>query len=138
MNVDRHARAVVPPSMEFAAGRFQYSPGLIVPAGRLLLVSGQVGRDERGVVVADAEEQFVQAFENLRQIVEEAGATLADVVEITTFHTAMADLPLFAEVKSRYLTTEPYPAWTGIGTTELALPGLRVEIRATVALPPAD
>ena len=33
-----------------------------------------------------------------------------------------------------YLDTIPYPAWTAIGTTELALPGVRVEIRAIARL----
>jgi hypothetical protein len=47
----------------------------------------------------------------------------------------MADLPLFAAVKARVLTTTPDPAWTAIGVQELALPGLRVEIRATVTCP---
>ncbi len=60
--------------------------------------------------------------------------TLADVVEITTYFTSMADLPAFANVKERFFTTTPYPAWTAIGVNELALPGLRVEIKATASL----
>jgi enamine deaminase RidA (YjgF/YER057c/UK114 family) len=56
------------------------------------------------------------------------------VVEITTYFTSMADLPVFANVKERFFTTTPYPAWTAIGVNELALPGLRVEIKATASL----
>jgi enamine deaminase RidA (YjgF/YER057c/UK114 family) len=131
---DRPAEAVIPPSMADAAASYQYSPGVTVPAGDLLFVSGQVGRDSAGQVVADPAQQFITAFENLRSILEEAGATMADVVEITTYHTSMADLALFAEVKARFLNTAPHPAWTGIGVNELALPGLRVEIKATARL----
>ena len=56
------------------------------------------------------------------------------MVEITTYFTSIADLPAFAKVKERFFTTTPYPAWTGIGVKELALPGLRVEIKATASL----
>jgi enamine deaminase RidA (YjgF/YER057c/UK114 family) len=114
---DRPVKAAIPASMASPAAAYRYSPGVIVPAGDLLFVSGQVGRDE-----------------NLELILIEACATMADVIEITTFHTSMEDLGLFAEVKARFLHTEPYPAWTGIGVSELALPGLRVEIKATARL----
>lgn len=132
---DRRAiEAVIPPAVARTAASYQYSPGVIVPAGDLLFVSGQVGRDASGHVVADPEQQFVTAFENLRSILEQSGATMADVVDLTTFHTSMADLAVFAEVKARFLDTTPYPAWTAIGISELALPGLRVEIKATARL----
>jgi len=132
---ERPIQAVIPTAMAQPANSYRYSPGVIVPAGSdLLFVSGQVGRDAEGQVVLDPERQFVTAFENLRSILEHAGAVMSNVVEITTYHTSMADLALFAEVKARYLDTTPYPAWTGIGVGELALPGLRVEIRATARL----
>lgn len=46
----------------------------------------------------------------------------------------MEHLPLLAQVKERFFTTGPYPAWTGIGVGELALPGLLLEVKATAAL----
>jgi enamine deaminase RidA (YjgF/YER057c/UK114 family) len=131
---DRPTEAVIPPSVAGTAASYEYSPGVIVPAGDLLFVSGQIGRDATGQVVADAEQQFVAAFENLQSILVQAGATMADVIDITTFHTSMTDLAVFAEVKSRFLDTTPYPAWTAIGITELALPGVLVEITATARL----
>jgi enamine deaminase RidA (YjgF/YER057c/UK114 family) len=130
----RQVEAIVPTAVERYAERWSYSPGVVVPAGDLLFVSGQVGRAADGTVVADPAEQFATAFANLASILEQGGATLADVVDLTTYHTSMADLALFAEVKSRHLTAAPYPAWTAIGVQELALPGLRVEIKATARL----
>jgi enamine deaminase RidA (YjgF/YER057c/UK114 family) len=35
----------------------------------------------------------------------------------------------FAQVKDEYLPRN-YPAWTAVGVTQLALPELRVEVRA--------
>ena len=131
---DRRARAVIPESVTGTAERYRYSPGIVVPAGDLLFVSGQVGRDATGTVVLDPERQFATAFENLDAVLTAAGTSLAHVVELTTYHTAMEHLALFAEVKSRFLTTTPYPAWSAIGVQELALPGLLVEIKATATL----
>ena len=93
-----------------------------------------MGRDATGTVVLDPERQFATAFENLDAVLAAAGTSLAHVVELTTYHTAMEHLALFAEVKSRFLTTTPYPAWSAIGVQELALPGLLVEIKATATL----
>jgi enamine deaminase RidA (YjgF/YER057c/UK114 family) len=131
---NRRAEAVIPASMTGPAAAYRYSPGIRVRAGDLLLVSGQVGRDAETGVIADPEAQFTKAFENLEAVVREAGGTLADVVEITTYLTSMEHLPLVAAVKDRFFTTEPYPAWTGIGVQELALPGLLLEVKATAAL----
>src|SRR6266436_1631793 len=91
-------------------------------------------REEAGQPIADPEVLFVATSKNLREILEAAGGMLADVVEITTYFASMADLPAFANVKERFFTTTPYPAWTAIGVNELALPGLRVEIKATASL----
>jgi enamine deaminase RidA (YjgF/YER057c/UK114 family) len=68
------------------------------PAGHLIFVSGQVGGDEAGQPIADPEAQFVAAIENLQEILEVAGGTLADVVEIATYFTSIADLLVFALV----------------------------------------
>jgi enamine deaminase RidA (YjgF/YER057c/UK114 family) len=121
---------ITPPDMRNIRERFHYSPG--VRAGNLLYMAGQVGRDENLQVVEDKETQFAQAFENVKKILTAAGAGFEDVVEMVTYHTDMRDLPLFMEVKDRYLTNlDRLPAWTGIGTTALAMPGLFVEIKCT-------
>jgi enamine deaminase RidA (YjgF/YER057c/UK114 family) len=132
--IDRPARAVVPEEMKGPAQAFQYSPGIRISGGDLVLISGQVGRDSLSGVVADPEAQFTKAFENLESVLREAGATLGDVVEITTYLTSMEYLPLLARVKERFFTSEPFPAWTGIGISELALPGLLLEVRAAAAV----
>jgi enamine deaminase RidA (YjgF/YER057c/UK114 family) len=105
-----------------------------VASGYLIFVSGQVGVDEAGQPIADPKAQFVAAIENLREILEAAGGTLADVVEMTTYFTSLVDLPVFVTVKQLFFTTTPYPAWTAIGVNELAVPGLRVEITAIASV----
>lgn len=127
-------QAIIPKDMQNLHERFHYSPG--VRAGNFLFIAGQVGRDEHLQVIEGKEAQFVQAFENVKKVLTAAGATFADVVEMVTYHTDMRDLPLFIQVKDRYITNpERFPTWTGIGTTALAMPGLFVEIKCTALLP---
>ena len=122
---------VVPKEMEIMQQRFHYNPG--VKVGNLLFIAGQVGRDANLNVVESKEAQFVQAFENLKTVLTAAGATFDDVVEMVTYHTDMRDLQLFISVKDRYYRGE-YPAWTGVGVTALAMPGLLVEIKCIAML----
>jgi enamine deaminase RidA (YjgF/YER057c/UK114 family) len=107
-----------------------------VKAGNLLFIAGQVGRDENLRVIEGKEAQFVQAFENVNKVLTAAGGTFDDVVEMVTYHIDMRDLQLFMQVRDRYVTnTDRYPAWTAIGITALAMPGLFAEIRCTALLP---
>src|SRR5256885_4793761 len=114
MTIDHtDSHAIIPDAMRRTADAYQSSPAVSVAGGRLIFVSGQVGGDEAGQPIADPEAQFVAAIENLREILEAAGGTLADVVGITSYSTAIADLPVFAKVKERFFTTTPYPPRTG-------------------------
>lgn len=65
-----------------------------------------------------------------------AGLTFDDVVEMVTFHTDLGDIQLVMNVKERYFTNlDQLPAWTALGVTALAMPGLFVEIKCTALLP---
>src|SRR4029453_1603942 len=106
-------KAIVPAGMEAVYEKIRYAPA--IKAGNTIYVSGQIGRDAAIELVEGREAQIVQAFENLKRVLEAAGASLSDVVDVTTFHTDMRDLPLFMQVRDRYLTTDPLPAWTAVG-----------------------
>lgn len=124
-------RDIIPPGMENIFERFRYAPGVLVDG--TLYIAGQVGRDAELKVIAGAEAQFTQAFENVGRVLRAAGASFDDVVEMVTYHIDMRDLALFMEVKNRYFTGR-VPAWTGVGVTALAMPGLMVEIKCTACL----
>ena len=126
-------QSIVPQDMQSIQQRFHYSPG--VKVGNLLYIAGQVGRDANMNVVVGKEAQFVQAFENVQKVLTAARASFEDVVDMVTYHTDMRDLALFMQVKDRYFTNlERLPAWTGIGTTALAMPGLEVEIKCVAVV----
>jgi len=104
-----------------------------VRVGNTLWVSGQVGINENGVMGEDIEAQARMAFQNLKRVLTEAGGSMDDVVELVTYHRSMADIRGFAKVKSEFITHD-YPAWTAVGVTELLLPNLMVEMKATAII----
>ncbi|KFG94727.1 endoribonuclease L-PSP [Burkholderia paludis] len=126
-------KAVVPAGMEAVYETIGYAPGLLV--GDTLYVSGQIGRDAGMRLVEAREAQIVQAFENLKRVLEAAGASFADVVDLMSFHTDLRDLALFMQVRDRYLDAHPKPAWTAVGAHMLGgAPGYVVEIKAVAVL----
>ena len=124
---------VVPKGMELAYEQFHFAPA--VRTGKWLRCSGQLGTDERfAVVSSEPEAQFVQAFENVKRVLAAAKLDFGDVVEMTTFHVGLREhLATFLAVKDRYFAA-PWPAWTAIGISELAVPGALVEIGVTARL----
>ena len=126
-------KAIVPAGMEAVYEKIRYAPA--VKVGNTIYVSGQIGRDAAMQLVEGREAQIVQAFDNLASVLKAAGASLSDVVDLTTFHTDMRDLPLFMQVRDRYLTTHPLPAWTAVGAHMLGgTPGYIVEIKAVAVV----
>lgn len=123
---------VVPKGMEAYYDHYHFAPA--VKDGDHLYCSGVIGIGPDGKPPADPQAQFTQAFESLQGVLAAAGLSFADVVEMTTFHVGLqANLLTFMSVKDRYLK-EPFPAWTAIGITELAVPGGLVEIKVIARL----
>ena len=125
-------QAIIPKGMEAVYEKIHYAPAVRV--GNTIYVSGQIGHDENMQLVEGREAQIVQAFENLKKVLEAGGATMNDIVDLTSFHDDMRDLSLFMQVKDRYLTRD-FPAWTAIGAAQLCgAPGYIVEIKAVAVL----
>jgi len=123
---------VIPKGMEGAYDRFHYAPA--VKSGDCLYCSGVIGVGPDRKPPADAKTQFTLAFERVGMVLAEAGLSFADVVEMTSYHVGLqGHMAVFMEAKDQFLKA-PYPAWTAIGITELAIPGALVEIRVTARL----
>lgn len=111
-----------------------FSDGFV--ADRFVFVSGQLPVDGKGELVGgdDVAEQARAVFENIRDILEQAGAGLQDIVQVNLFLLDVQDIPRIAGVR-RELFGEHRPASTAVGTTGLLLPGAKLEVNA-IALRP--
>ena len=124
------------------AYRINLKPGsLISPAvvaGNLVFVSGLVGWDpETREAPRDVEAQTGQALDNLKSVLEFAGASLKDVVKLNIYLTNIAgDFETMNRVFRRYFPDGP-PARTTVGVAALARQDLMIEVEAVALLPDA-
>ena len=110
----------------------------VVRSQGFLVLSGVTGTGEDGRVASDPTEQFDQTFVHLGLYLGAAGASLSDVVEMTSYHVDLREhLAEFIAAKDRHLV-EPYPAWSAIGVSQLITEGALVEIRVLAADPAAS
>lgn len=88
-----------------------------VTAGDTVYVSGVVAYTlptDKGL-----EPAYTRAFDHLTKVLERAGVSWADVVEVRSFHTdPNGQIDAMAAVKRRYRAA-PDPAWTAVGTSGL-------------------
>jgi len=112
-----------------------YSQAIKVRGSTLIFCSGQIGIDpQTGNLVGDtAVEQARRVIENLKAVIEAAGAHLSDVVKTTMYLTDMKDFAAVNEVYATYFTTNP-PARATLEARQLPK-GAKVEIDATAVLP---
>ena len=100
-----------------------------------LYISGIPPLDAKGNVVSeDPAAQARQVFENMKVILDAAGATFADILKVTVYLTDVNDRKKINPVRQEYFGAAR-PASTLIGINELAIPGMKVEIEAIVGLP---
>lgn len=126
-----------PPGTEAMYDRLHFAQATRV--GDTIWVSGQTGIDPATMAPGDGmEAQARLAFAGVKSVLEAAGATMADIVELTTFHTDLrGDMRQFAKVKDEYLP-DRFPSWTAVGVTQLAMPEFLVEIRVVAVAGSGD
>jgi reactive intermediate/imine deaminase len=84
------------------------------------------------MITGDIEAEIKRVFENLVQVAQAAGGSLANAVKFTIFLTDFAHFPKVNEVMAKYVS-EPYPARSTIAVAQLPR-GARIEIECTLHL----
>lgn len=114
-----------------------YSCGNRVKAGAdLIFVSGQVAEDINGNTVGkgDIVRQTEQVLNNMQNVLEANGASLADVVKVTVFLRNMEHRDAVAEVRKRFFK-DNLPASTLVEVNKLANEDWLIEIEAVAVVP---
>jgi enamine deaminase RidA (YjgF/YER057c/UK114 family) len=104
-------------------------------AKTIILVSGQASISADGQVMheGDFKAQVRLTFENLRTVLEKAGASLENVVKLGVYLVGVERLPEYGAVQAEFFKGE-MPAQTAVGVVALALPGMMVEVEAVAVL----
>ncbi len=105
-----------------------------VKVGSQIWVSGQVGYDAKTKSYPESlEKQTELVFENIQRILKQAGASMDDIVEITSYHRDIEKIGTVTKVKKRYIP-EDYPAWTAVEVAKLARPTILIEIKVVAVM----
>jgi 2-iminobutanoate/2-iminopropanoate deaminase len=104
-----------------------------VEANGFVFVSGQASVDSTGAIVSGSfEEEMRRSMENVIDVLRSAGLVLANVVRVTGYVHAPADVPRYNELYLEYFS-RPYPARTTI--TSCLSPALKFEIDVIAVRP---
>ena len=123
---------ILPESMKKSYDNFHFAEA--TKSNGFLFCSGVIGTDEKGQVPEDIRQEFHTAWSSVGRLLSACDIGFDDIVECTTYHVGLqANIADFMAVRDEFLS-EPWPAWTAIGISELAVPGAHVEIRVTARL----
>ena len=129
---DTTRKAIFPQRPHALYKEHGYSPAIL--SGDLLFVSGMVGARENGIPEPDLKGQVELAFENLRGVLEAAGCTFDDVVDVTMYLVdPKTSMDLVIEAMRRVFPREPFANVTAVGVNWLA--GFQFEIKAIARVP---
>jgi enamine deaminase RidA (YjgF/YER057c/UK114 family) len=123
---------VFPPGRQALYERNRYSPA--IRSNGFLFVSGQVGSTEDGSPEPELDAQVRRAFSNLNGILDAAGCSFDDVVDVTVFIVdPEAKFERIWKVVSEFWGQAPFPTVTAVGVTWLY--GFEFEIKVIARLP---
>ena len=104
--------------------------------GRTIYIAGQLGYDSTGKQGADFREQATLVDENLKAAVESVGGKMENVVKLNAFLTDIrAQLPIYREVRDKFVNVAAPPASTTLEVPKLAREGALLEVEAVAVLP---
>ena len=100
-----------------------------IRAGDTLYLAGQVSLDAQCNVVGDTiTEQAEQVWDNVRDVLEAAGSSIADIVKVTYYMQDVREIAEEIKVREKVFEGRPYPAVTAMQAAALGLPGLKMEV----------
>lgn len=130
------ARTIEVPGWKRPSG---YSNG-VAARGELLFVAGQVAWDENERMVSpDFVPQFARALENVKAILDAAGARPEHLVRVTVYVTDVREYAAATRAVGaewRRVLGKVFPAMTLVQVAALLEEGAKVEVEATAVIPP--
>src|ERR1700746_60345 len=104
--------------------------------GRTIYIAGQLGYDRAGSQGADVREQATLFYENLKAAIESVGGKMENIVKLNAFLTDIrAQLPIYREVRDKFVNVAAPPASTTLEVPKLAREGALLEVEAIAVLP---
>lgn len=104
-----------------------------IKVGNRVLVAGQTGATENGIVSREFEPQVRRTFERIEHALNAAGASMSDLVQMTVYLTDMRYAREFKDIRGDVLGDELTTSAL-IGVDSLAQPEMLVEIESEAVI----
>jgi enamine deaminase RidA (YjgF/YER057c/UK114 family) len=119
-----------------------YANGIVVPAGRMVFIAGQVGWDEQQQFHSeDLIPQFEQALKNVLAVLAQAGGEPRHICRMTAY---CLDRPAYLAARAelggiwKRLMGKHYPAMSMIFVADLLDHPAKIELEVTAIIPDAS
>ena len=124
------------PIQHFAPPPHVKAPPLSFAArvGDLLFVSGIPGFDTNGALPDGFDAQFANVVINIKRVLDEAGATMRDLVKVNVLLTRASDVAAMNALYAGAFGPAPFPARTTCVVQALPDPKMLIEIEAVASL----
>ncbi|MBU6256812.1 MAG: RidA family protein [Burkholderiales bacterium] len=113
-----------------------YSPAVVTEGGRIVWLAGESattdlqGKDIKG----DMEAQTRTVFALIEQTLKRAGGSMKDIVSLTAYMTDPRNGPTYSKIRGEQFPDKNYPASAQITISNLAVPGMLIEIHAIAVI----
>ena len=124
---------------EWTKGRFSEAVTVTGP-GKMIFLAGVGAEDENGtggdiLHKGDFTAQCKYSFDKIKRALEKNGATLADIAKMVSYLTDVRFQPDFGKCRQEFFGATPMPAHTLLTISQLAWPGMLVEVDVTAVVP---
>ena len=124
---------------EWTKGRFSEAVTVTGP-GKTIFLAGVGAEDENGAAgtilhPGDFMGQCKYAYDKIKRLLEKHGATLGDIAKMVTYITDVRYQPDYGKCRVEAFGSHPLPAHTLLTISQLAWPGMIVEIDVTAIVP---
>ena len=120
------------------SGKVAFSNGVKVTGGELLFISGQLAKDANSELVGkgDIKAQTKQVLENIKKVLDQAGANFSDIVRVTVFIKDMNQFRDIHDVRLQYFDENNLPASTMVSVSGFVDEDALIEIDAVAVINP--
>ena len=124
---------------DWTKGRFSEAVTVTGP-GKMIFLAGVGSEDENGkggdiLHKGDFTAQCKYAFDKIKRTLEKNGAALGDIVKMVSYITDVRYQADFGKCRQDTFGTTPMPAHTLLTISQLAWPGMLVEVDVTAVVP---
>jgi 2-iminobutanoate/2-iminopropanoate deaminase len=124
---------------EWTKGRFSEAVTVTGP-GKMIFLAGVGAEDENGAPgtirhKGDFDGQCKYSYDKIKRLLDKHGATLGDVVKMVTYLTDVRNQPDYGKCRVEAFGSHPLPAHTLLTISQLAWPGMILEIDVTAVVP---